>query len=576
MSLQSIQERWPGVMRPLEWLDALVTPGRWRCKLRPGAGGRHTVAMDSKGLADRLATALAPLGEARARLLSRKPVLERAEWRFRKFFWALLTTSAAAIRLRPKRPPVPRREKRINLVPAPASYEDFDAPLLVVPDDVECGESSVFSDLFVQFIHVVQDIYPVITTHQPDASFVPAQRLRDAYSLAYRLIRKPPRWHPELEEARRRGNLLGALAEGGPFAKLLERSPEGAAHPYQFDLRYLDEYEVRPGLERLGCRINLDAPDGRLAIASVEHAGRTVAPGDPEWEFFERVALCALATHLTVWRHGMQYHVAGWAPVAVATHNLPPDHPLRRLLAAHVWETISTNVYTHLTLRRNGFDVTGFSFPRDVIFRYYDGGAGHFDLNRFDVPADTARRGIGDDIRYPYLAQSARYLDLIRSYVTSYLDRYYADDAALATDDAANRWFEELDRTFLKGIRYCVPDLTKDNLAHFCTLFIYAVTVEHEENTMWDYAVFLPTTVRADGGPQSVGEIQSVLNFELLISSATNRLMNDLAYLALDEPAAQIMRDFRAALQSLQAEMEREGDHYWQVYPRQLEASVSA
>ena len=576
MSLQSIQERWPGIMRPLEVVDALVTPGRWQCKLRPGSAGRHTVDMDSKGLADTLSNALAPLGRARARALDGRPGLVRADWALRKVVWSLLTTSAAAIRLRPKRPPVPKDEKRIDLVPAPVSYADFNSPLLVVPDDVECAESSIFSDLFVQLIHVVQDVYPVITTHQPDASFEPAQRLRDCYSLAYRLIRKPPRWHPELEEARRRGNLLGALAEGGPFAKLLERSEVGSPHPYQFDLRYLDDYEVRPGLERLGCRINLDVTDGRLTIASVEHAGRTVAPAEADWEFFERVALAALVTHLTVWRHGMQYHVAGLAPVAVATHNLPPDHPVRRLLAAHVWETISTNVYTHLTLRRNGFDVTGFSFPRDVIFRYYDGGAEHFDLNRFDVPADVARRGIGDDIQYPYLAQSTRYLDLIRSYVGDYIDEYYDDDAALAADPAATRWFEDLDRTFLKGIRYCVPSLTKANLVRFCSLFIYAVTVEHEENTMWDYAVFLPATVRADGSPQSVGEVQSVLNFELLISSATNRLMNDLAYLALDEGGAKIMREFRAALQSLQAEMEREGDHYWRVYPRELEASVSA
>jgi hypothetical protein len=82
--------------------------------------------------------------------------------------------------------------------------------------------------------------------------------------------------------------------------------------------------------------------------------------------------------------------------------------------------------------------------------------------------------------------------------------------------------------------------------------------------------------VRQDGVAQSVGEVQSVMNFQIVISSATNRLINDISYLALDEGAAQIMREFRASLLALQAEMETEPDEYWRVYPQDLEASVSA
>ncbi|HEV3401714.1 MAG TPA: hypothetical protein VG078_07810, partial [Acidimicrobiales bacterium] len=62
-------------------------------------------------------------------------------------------------------------------------------------------------------------------------------------------------------------------------------------------------------------------------MAAIERDGETVEPGDHRWDFFERVALCSLVTHLTVWRHGMQFHVAGLAPVAVAVHNMPPDDP---------------------------------------------------------------------------------------------------------------------------------------------------------------------------------------------------------------------------------------------------------
>ncbi|MGH9281116.1 MAG: lipoxygenase family protein, partial [Acidimicrobiales bacterium] len=478
--------------------------------------------------------------------------------------------------LRPKKPPVPKDERRINLISARESYADFHCDNLVVPDDVPIDEASLPSDLLVQALHLLQDLLPIAASHQPPASSDPEERLRDAYTVLYRLVRSPPRWHPELAAAARAQNLLGALGSGGPFAKLVERAEPGSETPYAIDLRYLADYPVRPGLAPIGCRINYDAPEGRLTVAHVEYRDRKAAPGDAGWDFIERIALCSLVTHLTVWRHGMQYHVAGVAPVAVVTHNLPADHPLRRLLAAHTASTISVDYNTHMTLRRSGYDVTGFSFPRETIFRYYDDGAAAFDLNRLDVRADAERRGIGDDLWYPYLPQAVRYYDLIAAYVTAYIDHYYADDAALAGDAAAQAWFDELDRSMLKGVRYFAPSLTKRDLARLCTVFIYAVTFEHEQNTMWDYAVFLPSSVREDGRPQSVGEVQNVLNFQLVISSATNRLLDDFSHLALDPGAARIMRDFRASLRMLQTELEAEGDHYWVVYPQDLEASVSA
>lgn len=101
----------------------------------------------------------------------------------------------------------------------------------------------------VQMLHLLQDIYPVIATHQPMASSDPAQRLRDAYSWLYRLVRTPPTWHPDLEDARRQWTLLGALAVGGPFAKLVERTTSngngfdvtGFSFDYDTILRYYDD-----------------------------------------------------------------------------------------------------------------------------------------------------------------------------------------------------------------------------------------------------------------------------------------------------------------------------------------------
>jgi hypothetical protein len=160
--------------------------------------------------------------------------------------------------------------------------------------------------------------------------------------------------------------------------------------------------------------------------------------------------------------------------------------------------------------------------------------------------------------------------------VRAYIEHHYPSEDALRADLHANLWFNALDRQLLHGVRGFLPTLTRDNLVRFCTLFIHAVTVEHEENTMWDYSVFLPATVRADGTGQTVGEVQSVMDFQLLISTQTNYLLDDHAHVALDPTAAAIMRRLRSDLLDLQAEMDAAPSRYWQVHPRTLKASVSA
>jgi hypothetical protein len=574
-TIQEIQQRFPAVMWPLAWLDAVLTPRRWGCAIdRAASAITHALVVDSTRAAAIAVGLFAPLSRWRVRALEKSPVLMHVDWRLRRFIWSVTWAFVVVLRLWPRKVPVPVEETAIRLIPAPASYSDFQADALVVPSDVPCAEQTLMGSMTVQWLHFMQDLYPVIAPPQPVASTDPRHRLRDAYSWVYRLVRKPPVWHPQLEEARMHGNLLGLLAVGGPFAKLLESTLNPAE--YCIDLEYLRLYPVRAGLARLGCKIHFAQSAGKLQIAAIACDGRLHRPGESGWEFLERIALCSLVTHTTVWRHGMQYHVAGLAPFPVLTQNLPPSHPVRRLLAAHITETISTNFHTHTTLRRSGFDVTGFSFSYDTILRYYNDGARYFEISRLDPRVDIARRKIPDWLDYPYRNQSLMYFELFENYVREYIDYYYVSDEKLAADIPLRVWFDALDHYIAHGIRSYVPSLTKANLIKLCALFIYSVTVEHEENTMWNYAVFLPTTVRSDHIPQSVGEVQSVMNFQMVISSAANKLMRDFSHVALDGGAAQIMREFQSKLARLQREMETGPDWYWRIYPEDLEASVSA
>lgn len=560
-------------MKPLEWIDHLTTP-RWVApRSRLAERVQRALVIDTTRLGAVMRRLSAPWRALRAAVLSDRPFLQRLTWGVRRGVWSGLWTAGVFYRLRPKAIPVPEPEAPIRLIGAPESYADFQSKDLVVPDDVPRAEMSLFGDILVQVSHLLQDVYPINTSHQPEASWDPRSRLRQVYPFLYRVMRAPPVWHDDLVAASEAGNLLGTLAVGGPFAKFLELRPDAG---YVIDLEYLADYRVRDGLAPLGCLIRFERRAEQLWIQSIDYRGDTYLPGEKDWDNIERIALCSLVTHCTVWRHGMQYHVAGLAAVCVLNHNLPPDHALRRLLAPHTAEHISTNFHTHLTLRRSGFDVTGLSFSYETILRYYDDGARYFDLRRLDVPADIAARNIPDDLDYPYREQARRYWGIVEEYVRSYVEHHWPEEADLAADPDAEAFFEALDANFTRGIRYYAADLTRKNLIRFCTLFIYAVTVEHEDNTLWNYSVFLPTTVPADGGPQSAGDVQLAMNFQFLISSATNRLLTDFSQVALDDDAAGIMRRFRERLVEFRDELDAQPDRYWHIHPDSLESSVSA
>lgn len=575
-SIEEIQRRYRGLMKPADALVFLLTPRRWACRLdRLGRLVGDAVVVDTTGPAQAVSRALGALSPLRSLLFSKSSVLQGLDWQARKSFWALTWSVTVALQRFPRAASIPHDERPISLLSAPETYSDFRAPTLVVPDDVPCAEQSLVADLAVETIHLLQDIYPIVASHQAVASNDPQRRLSETYTRVHRAVRTPPVWHADLVAAAQDDNLLGALAVGGPFAKLVERvSPQSDG--YVIDLKHLGDYAVRDGLCQLGSEIRLVATDGVLRVSEIKYEGETLTPRSHRWEFVERIALAGLLTHLTVWRQGMEYHVGGLAPVPVATHNyLPAAHPLRRLLAAHMSQMLLTNRSTHVTLRRSGWDALALSFTREALLRYYDGGARAFDIRRLDVAADALRRGIPQTLNYPYLPQAISWYGLVESYVRSYVEHHYPDEAALEADTQANLWFEFLDRKIVNGVRPFVPSLTRDDLVRLCTLIIYSVSVAHSENSLQNYAVFMPTNVRRDGVAQSVGEVGLTVNFQFLITSNATLLLDPVSHLALDSGAAEIMDAFTASLRKLQHEMDARPSRYWHLYPHEVAASVS-
>jgi hypothetical protein len=570
-SLQALYRRAPWLRLPFDLLDRLITVRHWIGFVDYLNSWRFP-PRGSTRFAHALLVVTRPIGAATAWLRARSAFFGAIDWGIRKFVWSGLWSATIAYRYRPRRPWKPRREKPIAMVPPTVRHPDFKAEVLRFPDSVPLAEASFGSDLWVETLHLLQDIYPIIVSHQKRASNDPVARIRQTYPWQFRLIRNAPCWHPDLIEAKR--NLLGALAVGGPFAKLLH-CVEADRGLYSIDLSHMYNYPVRNGLMRLGCRINYQTRTGEMVVTDITYAGDSVRPGEPRWDQVEQIAMASLVTHLTVWRQGMEYHASGLAAFPAVTFGLPPEHPIRRLFTPHMIDTTSVSYYTHLTLSRNGFDVTAFPFLRDVLFRYYNDGARDFDLSRLDIRIDQKRRGIPDSLDYPYYPQAKRYYEIFEAYVRDYVDLYYPIEEALTQDGAVHIWFEALDCTIQNGVRGYVPKLDKAGLVNLCTVIIYSVVVGHDENSLWDYAMSMPTLVHDDGLPMTVGEAQCVSNFQFLVCSAINELMADFSDLALDQQGAALMRRLQNDLAELQAEMEAGPDRFWRLYPSTLKSSVA-
>ncbi len=572
-SLQAFYRRQQWIRVPIDFLDRLFTARQW-IGFADHVNSWRYLRPDSTRLARALCAVTRPIGAAKAGFRARSAGYRRVDWAIRRFFWSVIWSMTVAYRFRPRRVWKPRKEKPILMVPPTVRHPDFKAEVLRFPDSVPLAEASFGADLWVETLHLLQDVYPIVAPHQDRASDDPEERLRQSYPTLFRWIRNPPRWHPGLVAASAKHNLLGALAVGGPFAKLLQ-AVDAEQGLYAIDLSHMRDYPVRDGLVRLGCRVNYQVRDGEMVTTDIVYNGETVKPGEARWALVEQVAMASLVTHLTVWRQGMEYHASGLASFPAVTQNLPPDNPIRRLMAPHIVDTTSVSYYTHLTLRRSGFDVMGFTFPIDVLFRYFNDGARDFDLSRLDIRIDKQRRGIPESLDYPYDTQARRYYDLFGSYVKAYVDHYYPSEEAVAQDAALHIWFEALDRTIINGVRGYVPKLDRNGLVDLCTVLIYSLVIGHDENSIWDYAIFMPTLVHDDGLPMTLGETQCVSNFQLVICSAVSDLMGDFTHVALDEEGAAIMRRLQQDLATLQAEMEAGPDVYWRVFPASLKSSVA-
>lgn len=515
------------------------------------------------------------------------PVEPGFVYRMKQKFWtALVNMVFKSAKIQPIEKPV---NETLPMVRFSEKFPGIDIPNIYLTDDVPEAEKSKAKQFLFSVVRWFSRNIPLHGEGLPQVPESHEAIINEAFPASYRELLPTPVVPAEISA--RPDDVLGTLALSGPFAGYIEKV-SGKANEYVVDMSDFENYEVRDGLSPLGCKayFNYSPSEGRMNTSHIEYQGRTVTPQSADWDQVQKTALCALSTHMTIIRHLANTHllVAGTF-AGVTTNSLDADHPVRRLLHPHYHLTLSTNNYKVPNLIKSDASALPniFSFDRENIYKIMNDHAGSFDIGSMDVEASSEARGMagatgvdGHPVNYPYQENVANMQKVIGDYVTSYLDAYYPNDAALQADPEMQTWYANLEKYIPNGVSGYAGGLTKEGVAKLCTVLIQTAAVEHENvgNITWNYTTlpqYIPSLVPKNGSRPGVDVYQRYINTSVLTFVPLNRLVDDHAHLALDAKGEACMKQFKKDLSDLQNEMEKKPFSHGALYPAAMECSVS-
>ena len=377
---------------------------------------------------------------------------------------------------------------------------------------------------------------------------------------------------------------LAELAVRSPYSVFLERG-NGLL---QWDFRVLGDFEHHEGLCPLGVRVlfAVDGASGELTATEIESdAFGSVRPDAYAWLESSRLAVCAATTHMALTRHYNAIHLVGGDHWAVATrNNLPPDHPLFRLLWPHIFHSLYTNHATTRTqLLPEGDFVNIYSFTHAGLMAYYDAMYERYDVRITDPDADWQRRGLGDaTLARPSHDNLLELSTVMNDHAKRYVDAYFRSDEELRADPAVADWMGALDELIPNGTSELVGDrLTCAGLARLIAGHIYEGSVVHDlaGTALWDYQLWAdrnPPRMYADGRRIPVDVYQRLVdnNFALQIKRAP--LLADYGDVALDAEGREMFARFAAECAALQDRYDRTPTGPWRMEPKNLEIGMNA
>ena len=153
------------------------------------------------------------------------------------------------------------------------------------------------------------------------------------------------------------------------------------------------------------------------------------------------------------WNHLASTHEVVQIAYLAALRTLSDDHPVLGLLDRLMYEVYAVQPLALAVLFLPGtavdqvFSYTGISAQDYTTNLYANGGSGRFEANYF--MSDLESRGLvnsdfGPALKnFPFYEDGATIYAAINSFMTSFVDSYYSNDAAVAADKEMQAWVRE-------------------------------------------------------------------------------------------------------------------------------------
>lgn len=242
----------------------------------------------------------------------------------------------------------------------------------------------------------------------------------------------------------------------------------------------LEDFEYRRGFRPLGATIYFDIDQKPSAIFDPIQK-EFFRPDEPGWEEAKFLVRVTVGTLVTMREHLLWSHLLLSNSVTKASINdLPPCHPIRRLLTIFTFSTniVNTDAFGALVPRDGIFHrVTGFKYKsmKDMFDAYYK--ASNIFEPFVDRKVSSAVQELSDKGKFPYLSEGIAYYKVVHEFVNEWLDA-----ADYRKVDAAAKAFYDTVKEDSKGQMYVLPEFKEgdDMLINLLSQMIFVVTAYHE------------------------------------------------------------------------------------------------
>ncbi|KDO35719.1 hypothetical protein SPRG_18867 [Saprolegnia parasitica CBS 223.65] len=435
-------------------------------------------------------------------------------------------TAAASIKVPTTQKTLPKRTLYGTSIQIPTEDEDVAIPKVVLESAKLLQDSAPFVDNF-------------------DAKWAPGEDM-EGYVLS-KVGRMWPRvrvhWDDRYSD--RALELLVFHGLGQHMVQKLATAHDDGSY-YTVATNFLASIEVRAGYAITGADAFFDA---KGKVTKIVRLGKTIRPTDAAWEYAKMCFRSSLVSKITAVDHLMGLHVTvGNYMTTASREQLPPAHPLRRLIKPFTFRAVAINYDASIALfAPKGMLHRAFPFTEKGLKDTWAMALKSLTLEPF--PVHLARQQV-DTITLPYHEDGADYWKIVRTFVSEYLDLYYKSDDDVTRDASIQALWAFLNKQLPTPLGVLSLENLKDVVAHS----IFLVTAMHNHlGGIAEYVsdpAFCPVSwVEGELSGRPGNAVRAAL-----IMSGTGfpqpNILEDFSHVLLDDAAKAVAHRFTASLQA--------------------------